>query len=256
MYGNAGLLLTATRRLHCSLPVLLATTLDRTALGRPGHRSRHRHAPRPTSAAQSGIRKALRGSYRPADASIRKDSDQWRHLVSGRSLVRAERVPAGRRGGVHLDVSPRHPSSRAPVADRPYSFSLSWSDTTASVFGRMFGAQSPKLPAHVPGLPFLPFAKRKSLAGFLAAAVTGFGIAAGFWWNGTHPLGGDNGHWQFLDGLTTRKGPLSFITLQPLGKPLGLWLTALILGVGGATVEAIGEYPPHRHLMTIADSMR
>lgn len=26
-----------------------------------------------------------------------------------------------------------------------------------------------------------------------------------------------------------------------LGKPLGLWLSALVLGFGGATVEAIGE---------------
>lgn len=120
---------------------------------------------------------------------------------------------------------------------------LSWSDTAASVFGRMFGSSTPSLPSHVPGLPFLPFAKRKSFAGFLAAAITGFAISLGFWWNGTHTLSGDYGHWEFLNGKTTHGGLLSDLTdgLTILGKPFGLWLTALILGVGGATVESIGE---------------
>ena len=65
-------------------------------------------------------------------------------------------------------------------------YSLSWCDTTASVFGRMYGPLTPPLPSsfripltntHVP----LPFARRKSLAGFLAAAATGALIAFGFW---------------------------------------------------------------------------
>lgn len=135
--------------------------------------------------------------------------------------------------------------------------SLSWSDTTASIFGRLFGAQSPKLPANVPGLPFLPFAKRKSLAGFLAAAITGFAIAVGFWWDGTHPLGGGDGHWRFLDGVTSSsKGPLSsLLAVQLLGKPLGLWLTAVILGLGGAVVEAVGEYQGDPYSFPLANGL-
>lgn len=99
---------------------------------------------------------------------------------------------------------------------------LSWSDTTASTIGRLLGRHSPSLPSHVPLLSFLPFAQRKSLAGFSAATVTGFLIAIGFWWRGSH------GQWKVLD-----EG------LKLCGKPLGLWLTASVLGLGGAVVEAL-----------------
>ncbi|KAK0555565.1 Diacylglycerol kinase [Tilletia horrida] len=51
---------------------------------------------------------------------------------------------------------------------------LSWADTAASLFGRIFGSFTPPLPSP-------PFASRKSLAGFLAAAAAGAGIAALFW---------------------------------------------------------------------------
>ncbi|KAE8225999.1 hypothetical protein CF319_g1353 [Tilletia indica] len=54
---------------------------------------------------------------------------------------------------------------------------LSWADTAASLFGRMFGSYTPPLPSP-------PFASRKSLAGFMAAAVAGAGIAALFWGTG------------------------------------------------------------------------
>lgn len=122
--------------------------------------------------------------------------------------------------------------------------SLSWSDTAASTVGRLIGRHSSPLPSHVPLIPFLPFAKRKSLAGYLAAALTGFCICLGFWWNGRHegwqPRAGDAGWW-FLDfqGSETGNG---FGRIDVAGKPLGLWLSALVLGFGGATVEAIGMY--------------
>jgi len=51
---------------------------------------------------------------------------------------------------------------------------LSWADTAASLFGRIFGSFTPPL-------PHPPFASRKSLAGFIAAAAAGAGIAALFW---------------------------------------------------------------------------
>lgn len=53
-------------------------------------------------------------------------------------------------------------------------FRLSWADTAASVFGRLFGARTPPLPSP-------PFAKRKSLAGTLAAGVVSCLTAALFW---------------------------------------------------------------------------
>ncbi|KAH8112233.1 hypothetical protein DFH11DRAFT_1608669 [Phellopilus nigrolimitatus] len=63
---------------------------------------------------------------------------------------------------------------------------LSWCDTAASFFGRLYGLHTRPLPqfftfpftsSHIP----LPFAQRKSLAGFLAGTATGALIAFGFW---------------------------------------------------------------------------
>lgn len=99
-----------------------------------------------------------------------------------------------------------------PCADIP---SLSWADTTASTLGRLWGKHTPPLPSHFPGLKALPFAPRKSLAGFLAATVTGALISLGFWHSGSD-------HWQILN----------------LGAS-GRLLTAVVVGLGGAVVEAL-----------------
>ncbi|KAK0485006.1 hypothetical protein IW261DRAFT_1459916 [Armillaria novae-zelandiae] len=48
---------------------------------------------------------------------------------------------------------------------------LSWADTAASTFGRLYGRATPRL----------PWSRRKSLAGFAAAAATGTAIVLGFW---------------------------------------------------------------------------
>jgi len=96
--------------------------------------------------------------------------------------------------------------------------SLSWSDTTASTIGRLWGKYTAPLPSHVPGVKFLPFAPRKSLAGFLAATFTGMLICLGFWRNGS------GGRWDLLDGHWA-----------------GLAVTSAVVGVGGAVVEALGE---------------
>lgn len=117
-----------------------------------------------------------------------------------------------------------------PASARP-RHRLSWSDTTASTIGRLLGRHSPPLPAHVPLLPFLPFAQRKSLAGFSAAALTGFLIAVGFWWSGSH------GGWCVLSAGAAIAG-----------RPVGFWLTAVVLGLGGAVVEALGEWRAGRHV--------
>ncbi|WVQ85776.1 hypothetical protein IAT38_007943 [Cryptococcus sp. DSM 104549] len=98
---------------------------------------------------------------------------------------------------------------------------LSWSDTTASTIGRLWGRYTPPLPAHVPGIKALRFAPRKSLAGFLAASITSFLICITFWWNGS------GGRWTVLD-------------VEDYGHGFwGLWVTAGVVGVGGAVVEAL-----------------
>ncbi|KAH0831050.1 hypothetical protein J3R83DRAFT_13561 [Lanmaoa asiatica] len=56
---------------------------------------------------------------------------------------------------------------------------LSWADTAASTFGRLYGSRTPPLPKRLFGI--FPLAPRKSLAGFTAATLTGAAIATGFW---------------------------------------------------------------------------
>ncbi|KAJ7100556.1 hypothetical protein C8R43DRAFT_1092312 [Mycena crocata] len=61
---------------------------------------------------------------------------------------------------------------------------LSWADTAASTLGRMYGPRTPPLPSSVSlaWLPtWLPFAPRKSTAGFIAACTTGALVALVFW---------------------------------------------------------------------------
>lgn len=60
---------------------------------------------------------------------------------------------------------------------------LSWVDTAASVVGRVYGTEGARLPSP-------PFARRKSLAGFVGALVVGTATAAGFWgmWAGRGTL--------------------------------------------------------------------
>ncbi|WWD20525.1 hypothetical protein CI109_105001 [Kwoniella shandongensis] len=98
---------------------------------------------------------------------------------------------------------------------------LSWSDTTASTIGRLWGRYTKPLPSHVPGIKFLPFAPRKSLAGFLAAMFTTALICITFWWNGS------GGRWTVLD-------------VEDYGHGYwGLWVTSIVVGLGGAVVEAL-----------------
>lgn len=52
---------------------------------------------------------------------------------------------------------------------------LSWVDTAASIVGRKYGSEGNRLPSP-------PFARRKSLAGFLGALTMGTCTAFTFWW--------------------------------------------------------------------------
>lgn len=59
---------------------------------------------------------------------------------------------------------------------------LSWCDPCASTFGRLYGRKTPAMPAPL-------FARRKSLAGFLAAVVTGALTTYLFWGTRVAALG-------------------------------------------------------------------
>ena len=124
---------------------------------------------------------------------------------------------------------------------------LSWSDTAASTIGRLFSPISPPLPAHLP-LTSIPFAKRKSLAGFLAAVITGCGIGLMYWHAGEGKR--QDGGWGELWGgdvdlsvwMGGKMAGWTFLRATSWGR----WATALVLGVSGAIVEALGESSPRQ----------
>ncbi|KAH9912034.1 uncharacterized protein B0H18DRAFT_891002 [Fomitopsis serialis] len=109
---------------------------------------------------------------------------------------------------------------------------LSWADTAASTIGRLFGARTPKLPARLPLLR-LPLAPRKSVAGFIAAVVTGAAIAIGFWgW--VVPQVGEPSSWQWPVVAPTTGNP------SILGAA-GAWLGLGVLGVVAGLISGITE---------------
>jgi diacylglycerol kinase (CTP) len=112
---------------------------------------------------------------------------------------------------------------------------LSWADTTASTFGRLWGRHTPALPSHVPLIPFLPaslrsslglpLARRKSLAGFIAASLTSGVVALGVWgW--LAPIRGTAAVWAWNN--------------TQFGGWLGLGLLSGVAAVIGGVTEALG----------------
>jgi diacylglycerol kinase (CTP) len=78
---------------------------------------------------------------------------------------------------------------------------LSWADTAASTFGRLWGRYTPPLPSRVPILG-LPLAPRKSLAGFLAASITGAAIVFSLWSWLLPAVGGPEPAWDWTRGVS------------------------------------------------------
>jgi diacylglycerol kinase (CTP) len=123
---------------------------------------------------------------------------------------------------------------------------LSWADTAASTVGRLLGPYSPRLPRRVPLLG-LPFAERKSLAGFLAASITGACIAMGFWlWIG--PVRPADLTWTWETGVASALNQpgwgsrlLSSLGIGSVnfGGWMGLGLIGLIAGLVSGVAEAL-----------------
>lgn len=118
-------------------------------------------------------------------------------------------------------------------------YSLSWADTAASTIGRLYGSATRKLPARVPYVG-LPFAPRKSLAGFTAATLTGAAIAFVFW-GFIAPIrnGGRDITWSWTGGVRDvipNEDPVSLGG----GGPLMLLVLSVVAGVVSGVAEALG----------------
>ncbi|TCD69783.1 hypothetical protein EIP91_006319 [Steccherinum ochraceum] len=105
---------------------------------------------------------------------------------------------------------------------------LAFADTAASTIGRLWGYLTPPLPRHVPVLG-LPLAPRKSVAGFIAAALTGAAVVAGFWgW--AVGLGVAEPLWTWEAGLVESQSML-----------LSGWSGLGVLSVVGGLISGIAE---------------
>ncbi|KAF9036363.1 hypothetical protein BJ165DRAFT_1409115 [Panaeolus papilionaceus] len=116
---------------------------------------------------------------------------------------------------------------------------LSWADTAASTFGRMYGAVTPKLPTRLPILG-LPLAPRKSLAGFAAAVITGACITFGFWtWIGPlRPDAPTTLSWTWEEGIRLGAKATTGSTSWTAGA-LGLIAISLVAGLVSGVAEAL-----------------
>jgi len=90
---------------------------------------------------------------------------------------------------------------------------LSWADTAASVFGRLYGHRTMKLPKTLFGM--FPLATRKSLAGSAAAFLTALVISATVWGSGARGMGGELGPpvWTWQQQKTGGFGGLMFLSV-------------------------------------------
>ncbi|KNZ81994.1 CTP-dependent diacylglycerol kinase 1 [Termitomyces sp. J132] len=122
---------------------------------------------------------------------------------------------------------------------------LSWADTAASTFGRLYGSQTRPLPPRTPILR-LPLAPRKSFAGFIAAAITGAAIAFGFW-GLLAPVRNDL-TWTWDNGvLTSPSTSASILPALGIAGPgfagaggfLGLGAISMVAGVVSGVAEAL-----------------
>ncbi|GLB40113.1 putative phosphatidate cytidylyltransferase [Lyophyllum shimeji] len=115
---------------------------------------------------------------------------------------------------------------------------LSWADTAASTIGRLYGSRTRRLPSRSPILR-LPLAPRKSLAGFIAATITGACIAIGFWgW--IAPVRRDI-TWSW-DGVRTSSHLLSSLGLGGAGlRGAGGWPGLGAIGLVAGLVSGVAE---------------
>ncbi|KAG2339125.1 hypothetical protein BDR05DRAFT_635290 [Suillus weaverae] len=128
-----------------------------------------------------------------------------------------------------------------------YSNSLSWADTAASTFGRLWGPLTPPLPSRLLGLPLAP---RKSLAGFIAASLTGAAVAAGFWAY-IGPMR-DNLTWSWDAGVSSTFSGGSAEGGKVFSGWAGLVVVTVCAGFVSGVAEALGSVDDNLSLPIIA----
>ncbi|SCZ88774.1 BZ3500_MvSof-1268-A1-R1_Chr2-1g04629 [Microbotryum saponariae] len=119
---------------------------------------------------------------------------------------------------------------------------LSLCDTTASVFGRLYGKYTPKLP-----FSGTLFGRKKSLAGTLAAVMTGT-LAAYYFW-GTVSVLGDEGDSSWLPArkastwvLQRSQNPTRLPRLPSPNSTLSLPALSVVCGLIAGVAEAIDVF--------------
>ncbi|KAL9708727.1 Diacylglycerol kinase [Leucoagaricus gongylophorus] len=120
---------------------------------------------------------------------------------------------------------------------------LSWADTAASTIGRLYGSSSPRLPSnlYIPHRKFplvkIPLSPRKSIAGFLAATLTGMIATVGFWgWIAPVRFSGRELSWDFVRGVA-----MSGVREGAGIKGLSGWTGLSVIGVVAGLVSGVTE---------------
>ena len=169
---------------------------------------------------------------------------EWRDLVHRRGSFRPDFLSFRHRGGVHSYVNNLGVRIRILTAD---TFTrLSWADTNASTFGRLWGKKTRALPRSLLGLPFAP---RKSLAGFIAASLTGTLTAVAFWGWFAPSVNRPELSWTWVEGFSVSsatddqildnikgRGSLNF------GGWVGLGIIGGFAGLVSGVAEALGDW--------------
>lgn len=184
-------------------------------------------------------------SFSPFSAdSVPREIYKWRDLVYPWGYVRPCVLSLRYRGGVHPYVN--SPSVDSQISATDALGRLSWADTNASTFGRLWGKKTRALPRSLLGLPLAP---RKSLAGFVAASLTGALSAVAFWgwfapsanrpevswtWAGGFSVPSAAGS-QILDNVKQGRGSLNF------GGWVGLGIIGIFTGLVSGIAEALGD---------------
>ncbi|KIJ59855.1 hypothetical protein HYDPIDRAFT_43702 [Hydnomerulius pinastri MD-312] len=109
---------------------------------------------------------------------------------------------------------------------------LSWADTAASTFGRLYGSLTPRLPTHILGLPLAP---RKSLAGFIAASLTGAAVATSFW-TLIGPMRSAGLTWSWSSGVSP-----SFSGVSAGSEAFAGWVGIVTIGIVAGLVSGVAE---------------
>jgi len=118
---------------------------------------------------------------------------------------------------------------------------LSWADTNASTFGRLWGKKTRALPRSLLGLPFAP---RKSLAGFIAASLTGSLTAVTFWGWFAPLVNRPEVSWTWVNGFSVSSAAKDHILRGITGRGsvnLGGWVGLGIIGVFAGLVSGVAE---------------